>query len=517
MNTERFHRRFLSRPGSGAFAGLLLSACLSLTFCCAAWAQPSACTQYWTCVQSQLVAQRNQGMAACSKAAAQHAVGGIGACESRIQLSQPAAQQACSSKGFTCRPVEMVLDYKVATLMYAPPGNSSSVQYGSGSTTGSTQGFTLTAGYSASSQSNSTSNIGLNGGSQGWGISFGLSSATGGSLGGGTSQATQYQMQIQKSISNTIGLQSKVDPITHGRDEFEIWFHPTMVITQTGLTNYGVQILPPAASAIVDLSVNELLGKEAVSSDKIAYFRMLTPLDIQSILALDPYVNPNLTVDPNRFVLTNAALQLVGPDNPGDNTTPSGLAIGSSTTVSTGPTETFNSTTGVSESSGASAGINLAGFLSLSENNVGTGGGTSNTQQTWTWAIANNSAASAGTSQSANLTLNTSTVGFRDLIDVYQDTVFGTFLYVSETNGTGIPANEPPTLTGLVLKGGVPLANQLIQVRLSNGAIRKVFTNSKGQYEVFRAVGPAEIIVGNQSVNQVLAMGKSISQNIQLP
>lgn len=516
MNSRKVTKSLSHSRDGEPFAKFVLLACFALIVCRAASATPpgDACTQYWTCVQSQLDLQRNEALAACTKAAAQHAVGGIAGCESRIQPNQGSALQACSAKGLSCKPVQITLDYKVATLMYAAPGNSSSVTYGAGSSTGSSQGFSLSQGYSVANSSTSNSSVGL-GNSY---LSAGYSITSGTSLGGGTTNATQYQVQIQKSSATTIGLQSKADGIDHGRDEFQIWFHPKMVITQTGITTFSFQILPPAASDIFGLSVNELLGKESVPLDKIAQFKMLTPQDIQSILALDPFVNPNPALDPNRYVaLTDQkSLQLIGPDHAGDNGTPYGETVSDSSTQSTGHTETFNSTSGVSDSSGANAGINL-GPLSFKVNNTGTGGGTSATQQTWSWSIGNSSQTSTGTTQSAALTLNTSTVAYKDLIDIYEDTLFHTFLFVSETNGNGIPPNEPPTLTGIVMRAGVPVAKQMIQIRLANGTVRKVFTDSKGKYSVYRAAGATQILVGNQAINQVLAMGKSINQNIQLP
>jgi hypothetical protein len=130
MNTTRFQSRTLLSRGVSAFAGLSLSICFGLILCHPASAQTAACTRYWTCIQSQLQLQQQQNAALCTKAAAGHAVGGVGTCLSHLPApNQPVAVQACSRQGLTCAPGVLQPHFMVLSLLYAPPGSSSSAGF----------------------------------------------------------------------------------------------------------------------------------------------------------------------------------------------------------------------------------------------------------------------------------------------------------------------------------------------------------------------------------------------------
>jgi hypothetical protein len=109
-------------------------------------------------------------------------------------------------------------------------------------------------------------------------------------------------------------------------------------------------------------------------------------------------------------------------------------------------------------------------------------------------------------------------VGFEDLIDIYMDQLYNTYVFVSETGGKGIPGSEVPTLSGTVTRLGAVLPNQLVVLTFPNGVVRRVMTNAKGAYHVYRAPsGVAKIVVAGQAAPEIMIDEKKpILKNIEL-
>lgn len=370
-----------------------------------------------------------------------------------------------------------VVDYYVVTLMYSPPGAGSTVSYGQTSSAGTITGFSEVSGQSTSVSVSAGVSAGP------WGVSAKGSGST------GSSQQSSTSFTVQKSAGTTIALRSPLDALRHGQDVFEIWLHPKVHLYQNGPSSYDTIIDPPGPNDIVELSVNELLGVEPVPGYKQSALAALSRSDIQSILSADPFVTANQSLDTQRYVLLagpgQSPMQLDGPDNPSDDTVPQGLPVTDSMTASDSHQETQTTTAGV--------GVTASGGFGLFKATV-----TANHQ--WTWSDSTSMGSSYGSSQTANVTLTSSTLRYHDLIDVYEDTRYHTFLFVSETSGNGIPPSEPPSVSGQATSGGRPLAHQLVTVRLADGSERRVFTNGQGFYRVFRAAsGPAKIAIAGRT------------------
>jgi hypothetical protein len=103
------------------------------------------------------------------------------------------------------------------------------------------------------------------------------------------------------------------------------------------------------------------------------------------------------------------------------------------------------------------------------------------------------------------------------LIDVYEDTLYHTFLFVSETSGNGIPPQEAPVLTGLVNVNGHPATFQTVTVTLPNGHHRRVRTNAHGVYRLYRApAGQVTVTVGTHSSKATLGTHGTVKKDFAL-
>jgi hypothetical protein len=107
-----------------------------------------------------------------------------------------------------------------------------------------------------------------------------------------------------------------------------------------------------------------------------------------------------------------------------------------------------------------------------------------------TWNYANSNGTTAGTTQQAAGTFGTSQVGCLEYVDVYSDTFFHTFAFVT-ANPLCAPIKGAPTIPVPTLKGvlhnaqGAVAAHAMVTVTFPNGLVRRIFTDSKGEYEVY--------------------------------
>jgi len=115
--------------------------------------------------------------------------------------------------------------YKVVSILYAPPGNQSSNGYTDGTTDGATTGIgsSFTAGWT------DTYTVGFKpfgtGGTMSW--SFGESATTGNSS------------EVTDTISDATGVANDSNPanpnaINHHQDLFIIWVNPSVILSTTG-------------------------------------------------------------------------------------------------------------------------------------------------------------------------------------------------------------------------------------------------------------------------------------------
>ena len=92
-----------------------------------------------------------------------------------------------------------------------------------------------------------------------------------------------------------------------------------------------------------------------------------------------------------------------------------------------------------------------------------------------------------GTAQSISVNLSTNTVGYPDVVDVYFDSLFNSFAYVSQTGSKGIPAESASAVGHIHAAVGKSVAGQPVRVTFADGSHRTVYTDAHGLYRVFRA------------------------------
>jgi hypothetical protein len=184
-------------------------------------------------------------------------------------------------------------------------------------------------------------------------------------------------------------------------------------------------------------------------------------------------------LDANRFVKVDT-LQLDGPDKAGDPISGNGLQVSN------------ESASGSIEGTTQKVTVTMMTGFEFLGTGAKIGGG-------WEWDYENTTESSTGQTQEIELVLRTSAVLYHDNIDVYMDSMFNSFAYVSKVANP--LAKREPDLSGTVKdRNGVPVFNALVEVTAPDGTKRRVFSNSRGVYRVFDLAnsGEATVRVGSQ-------------------
>lgn len=101
-----------------------------------------------------------------------------------------------------------------------------------------------------------------------------------------------------------------------------------------------------------------------------------------------------------------------------------------------------------------------------------------------------------GTTQKFEADLRSTTLGFHEVVDVFEDTLSKSFVFLP----VGRFNTGAEIVRGTVTDpSGRPLAEQRVLVHLPDGARRTVFTDAHGIYRVFSTVpGTAEVQIGSE-------------------
>ena len=407
---------------------------------------------------------------------------GSGCYTTSMQLGQ------CSAGG-VCLPLPppttgMVAPaYYLVTILYAPPGNKSKASYFAGSSAGTT-----------------TNTVDL----------FGIGTKVG--ITGNVIATANYQFttqtaqsfQVTKTTKTELDTNSVVDPIRHGQDTFYIWINPVINYTQEQSPGLPINIsLGTAGGAdmtVVPFTADELTHKETIPDYKLKYLQNFTDADFSQVLSADPWVaSPNYQLDPKQFIKITS-LQLDGPDNPGDNIPGGGASVDDSQVGCI--TNTISQSIG--SDFGGAVGVSFFGQ-----------GEKATMVHSVFWTNTNSAGNCSGSSQTATVDLSTTTVGYHDVIDVYEDSIYHSFSYVSETQGVGLKVADAD-ITGVVKNSaGQPVPNQLITIKFANGATRKVFSNAQGKYRIFRVPpGSTTIMSGSLVSTANFVSGRPIARDL---
>jgi hypothetical protein len=298
----------------------------------------------------------------------------------------------CDARG-TCQPLPPPITgsiapaYYLVTILYAPPGTKSKASYFAGSSAGATT---------------STADL------------FGIGTKVG--ITGNVIATTDYQFTQQSSESfqatktdkTELDTNSVADPIRHGQDAFYLWINPVINYTQGAIPGHAHQ------------HIIRHRGRRDNNGGAVHRGR----IDPQGAYSRVSVAIPSLGYrpDPNRFIKITS-LQLDGPDNPGDNIPGQGTSVDDSHVNC--QAETISQTIGADF--GGAVGVDFFGQ-----------GEKATTVHSLSWKNTNSAGNCNGSSQTATVDLSTTTVGYHDVIDVYEDSLYHSFAYVSETQGVGL-------------------------------------------------------------------------------
>ncbi len=295
--------------------------------------------------------------------------------------------------------------YVLATLVYAPPGKGSHADYTTGSTTGTRIEIVETRGGGIDLQVEG----------------FGLDLETKWIL--NTEDGTSAE--VKKSTGHGVTVNSQSDLLHHDYDTYFLWTNPQLDICSNGIESHQKWSVAGGPTAtIVDVTAGELAGRTPMPTWKAAALANLTREERDSLLSLDPWMASSTPqLDPNRFAFVDT-LPLNGPASEG------GTYVGQTESVgydqSTG-TIKGNKNTGETV---ALAGTKIFGF--------GAKGGF-----VWNYEYEKTTESTVGKQQMMSVVLQTTTVAFHLLVDLYYDAVFGTYAYVPNPRQIG-RRNLPP-------------------------------------------------------------------------
>ena len=340
--------------------------------------------------------------------------------------------------------------FEVVSILYAPPGVGSSVTYGESSTLGAKTQLATTFSSSV--------------------IVEGSTSAVDVEAGFTFAQTSANSFEVRKSRTSTLGLVAQSDGVTHDYDKFLVWVNPSLVVEKKwypgGWTRFamGMRNRDGSRARVVTVTGAQLKNPSLMNADMKSAFTGFTREDFDTILKTNPYMGGN-PLDGRLQRLEE--LQIDGPANTNETVTTKGFELSEemTRTNSASASNAIDITvmTGGGVSFFVEIGVKVGGKMSFE--------GVSTTET------------SAGSGQKASLSLQSTTVGYHEVIDVYFDRVYRTFAF----RGRGsIPSSKTASIEGYVREAnGSPVAGQVVTVQLPNGTFRRVGTSSTGKYQVF--------------------------------
>ncbi len=371
------------------------------------------------------------------------------------------------------------------TVLYAPPGSKSKASYFAGSSAGATT---------------STADL------------FGIGTKVG--ITGNVIATADYQFtqqssqsfQVTKTDKTELDTNSVTDAIRHGQDAFYLWINPVINYTQEQSPSMPINIsfgtAGGATMTVVQFTADELTHKEPIPDYRLQYLKNFSDSDIAQILSADPWVaSPGYSPDPNRFIKITS-LQLDGPDNPGDNIPGQGTSVDDSHVNC--QAETISQTIGADF--GGAVGVSFFGQ-----------GEKATMVHSLSWKDTNSAGNCNGSSQTATVDLSTATVGYHDVIDIYEDSIYHSFAYVSETQGVGLKLASAGVIGIVKNSAGKPVANQLITVKFADGSTRKLYSNAQGAYRIFKVPrGQLTITAGGAVTTANFVPGQEMQKQLTI-
>lgn len=332
--------------------------------------------------------------------------------------------------------------FVVLSVIYAPPGSSSSVDYGSSTAIGTSSSLTQSVLHG------NTINASLQIGPKILGT--GSTITANGSDSFSQTRDTSTSIVTNKTTSADIvvpGPTNSLNGINHDYDVILVWINPVVnlnVLSSSSAEWSGfsfdsndpageVDVIPLYVKWLKNPStmppgVTNALARTWAKPPADGSGAALTPNDFAIILARDPFANGSTTIDPARFDLTGQTFSYAPPPNGGQPLTQK-LTLSYETTSTLGQTAQDQYTNSFS----VQVDTSVAKFISATFKDT--------TTTTWTTSATQTATQTQGQTATLNLTDPTGAyTGPTDLL-VYQDNVYGTFMFAF------VPENQAPDFT----------------------------------------------------------------------
>lgn len=352
--------------------------------------------------------------------------------------------------------------YKVLTVVYAPPGTTggsslNSVSYGTGSTFGTTASSSF--GFKQSYSVSVKAGLHFLGNGGGASVSFGYD----------RNSFDSQSVDIQKSSASTLDQTGPAaDGIDHDRDQIWLWLRPQMGATVTG-SSVQWTIDTSATMNVQFVYVGHLKDPSLMAPGLKAQLDAagLTTADYAAILRADPFAFGDVPVDPTRFAVINRTFPYEPPFAPGDSSPSFGFTA----------QYTFSNTTSTSSTVEYSAGVTIEGDANF----LGVFKASLKTEDSWTWTDEVSRSQTAGSSQSASVTVGGPSFGYTGPTDVevLYDLIYKTFAFKF------VPPGFAQPVRGMVVStSGASIAGKEVEV-VVDGVSYRTLTNAAGEFRAF--------------------------------
>ena len=275
---------------------------------------------------------------------------------------------------------------------------------------------------------------------------------------------------MTKSTSNELVVTGpRTDGIDHDMDQIWLWLGPKMDVAITGsrLTWSPANAVKPQFVYVGWLKQPSKFPEFSPVAATLNSFG-ITAADYPTILARDPFAGGSTTIDPSRFVSTGTTFTYEPPYAAGDAgvAQPYTMSTDLVGVVTTSATDAY----GVGTTTWAGIDLSLVGG-SLSAGN------------TWTWTSTNTLTTRLQTTQTATASVNWPSPSYTGptLVDLYYDTIYGSFLFAFENDSTAQAREASSSLKGHITSGAIPAARQEVLLDLG-GKRYRTYANARGQY-----------------------------------
>lgn len=365
--------------------------------------------------------------------------------------------------------------YVPLAVLYSPPGKEGKVTYGSGSSLGVRQEMKISTGV---------------------GVTVAVDAPVA-SFNGEFMHTTSNgrAFEVRKTSTHSLSVKSQNDYIDHEKDMFLLWMNPQVSFERTlypgnrSLVRAQQGTQDRRAPKTVIVSAYQLRDPSKLPDSIKPLFARWTREDYDNVLKLNPFTGGAWASDRFKFL---EQIQIDGPVAEKDNHVEYHYLF---------EDESLSS---VERSSRQSMFINVEFGAQLSfvvSIGVFVGG-------KFTYDLTQTQTTTNGTKQVASYDISSSTVGYTDIVDVYYDKLFGTFVFKSKAK---VPNKAGAAMSGTVrMPNGQPAASQMVTMTFSDGTQRRLQTDANG---VFRLYSPptttGNVAITTSAGTTTVAMGTS--------